>query len=103
MKLNLKNLSNKQIALIAVAVGAVFFFILRYLYTPTVSTKHLTTMVNTTAKEVKTLEQKVQQIRKETDENIPQVQSLDIDPLVDFFNDWLRRREENRSEHRNDY
>lgn len=103
MKLNLKNPNNKQIALIAVAVGAIIFFILRYWSTPTVSTKHLTTVVNTTTKEVKTLEQKVQQIRKETDENIPQVQSLDIDPLVDYFNDWLRRREENRPEHRNDY
>lgn len=71
--------------------------------TPVPSTKHITTVVEEHKKEVKNLEEQIKEIRKETDANVPKAESLDIDPLVDWFNGWLRSREEDRREHRIDY
>lgn len=67
------------------------------------STKHITTVVEQHKQEVKNLEQNIKEIRKETDQNIPKVESLDIDPLVDWLNGWLLSREETRREPRIDY
>ena len=98
------NLTDKQKALIVgiLAVGALLY--LWFGKTVTVMpTKHITTVVETHKAEVKDLEKNIEKIRKETDENTPKTQSLDIDPLVDWFNGWLRSREEDRREHRVDY
>jgi len=103
-KLTIPKLTNKQkeIALIALAMGALLY--LWFVKGSTIpSTKHITTVVEEHKKEVKNLEKNIDKIRKETDENIPHVESLDIDPLVDWFNGWLRSREEDRREHRIDY
>ena len=62
-------------------------------------TKHITAVVETHKQEVKNLEQNIDKIRKETDANVPKAESLDIDPLVDWFNGWLRSREEDRREY----
>lgn len=98
-------LTNKQKALIALAVGALLFLALKFYNVPdsTVTAKHIAAVVEAHKQEVKDLEQTIVKIREETDKNVPQVESLDIDPLVDYFNDWLRSRAKTRREHGNDY
>jgi len=90
-------LTNKQkeIALIAIAVGALLYlWLVKDTHVP--STKHITAVVEQHKQEVKNLEKNINKIRKETDANVPKAESLDIDPLVDWFNGWLRSREEDR-------
>ena len=90
------NLTDKQRTLIVgiTAVGALLWL---WFGKPDVSsTKHITAVVEHHKQEVKHLEQNIDKIRKETDENVPKTESLDIDPLVDFFNGWLRSREADR-------
>lgn len=65
-------------------------------------TKHITTVVEQHKAEVKDLEQNIEKLRQENDKPVER-SSLDIDPLVDYFNNWLRSREEDRREHRIDY
>lgn len=85
------SLTKKQraIALAVIAVGALLY--LWFGKNDVSSTKHITAVVEQHKQEVKHLEKNIDKIRKETDENIPHVESLDIDPLVDWFNGWLGR------------
>jgi hypothetical protein len=102
-KLTLPKLTNKQRAVI---VGILAVAALLYLWfgkSDVSSTKHITAIVEQHKQEVKNLEKNIDKIRKETDANVPKAESLDIDPLVDWFNGWLRSREEDQREHRIDY
>ena len=101
--LKILSLTKKQraIALAVIAVGALLY--LWFIKPDVHETKHITAVVEQHKQEVKHLEQNIDKIRKETDENVPRIESLDIDPLVDWFNGWLHSREEDRREHRIDY
>ena len=103
MLINPLSLTKKQraIALAFIAVGALLY--LWFGKSDVHETKHITAVVEHHKQEVKHLEQNIDKIRKETDANVPKAESLDIDPLVDWFNGWLRSREEDRREHRIDY
>lgn len=102
--MTLKNLSDKQKAAI---VGLLAIAALLYLWfgktAGLYSTKYITAVVEEHKQEVKHLEQNIEQIREETDKGIPKVESLDIDPLVDWLNGWLLSREEDRREPHIDY
>lgn len=91
----------------AAIVGLLAIAVLLYLwFGKTASlypTRHVTAVVEKHKQEVKHLEQNIEQIRKETDSNMPKVESLDIDPLVDWLNGWLLSREEDRREPHIDY
>ena len=101
-KLNL-NLTNKQKALIVglLAVGALFcLWFVKDRNVPSI--KPITTVVEQHKAEVKDLEKNIEKLRQENDKPVER-SSLDIDPLVDYFNSWLGSRKEDRREHRIDY
>ena len=79
----------RAIALAVIAVGALLY--LWFGKSEVRETKHITAVVEHHKQEVKHLEQNIDKIRKETDANVPKAESLDIDPLVDWFNGWLGR------------
>ena len=64
--------------------------------------KHITTVVEQHKAEVKDLEKNIEKLRQENDKPVAR-SSLDIVPLVDWYNGWLRSREEDRREHSVDY
>lgn len=101
--LKILSLTKKQraIALAVIAVGALLY--LWFIKPDVHETRHITAVVEQHKQEVKRIEKNIEKIRKETDANVPKAESLDIDPLVDWFNGWLRSREEDRREHRIDY
>ena len=64
--------------------------------------KHITTVVEQHKAEVKDLEKNIEKLRQENDKPVAR-SSLDIDPLVDWYNSWLSGRQEDRREHSVDY
>jgi len=91
MLINPLSLTKKQraVALAVIAVGALLY--LWFIKPDVHETKHITAVVEQHKQEVKHIEKHIIEIRKETDANIPKAESLDIDPLVDWFNGWLGR------------